>query len=295
MPSGFEILLVAALIAAGVIVWRLLSHRTDSTISDHRPVCAACSYPLGGWSSPRCPECGADAREIGVRVGPRVWRQVLMIAMVALSLFVIGPFVFGMFAWVFQENHVNWHARWTHQGRPIYFVSLAVKSHWRRFPPKADFDQRVVLVRLAPGQTGSWVNEEWKGTAPLAKVEFKFDHIQGPPQRSQMIEAVAKMAPEIPASAQANQALDLMRELDGLLNDVESGQLERRGFNPSRTSLFSGGSGGRGSGGSAHWLSAVCSLLFLVGWIFLLVRVVKRHRPGWRPARTDEWEIARTD
>ena len=58
--------------------------------SDARPCCARCWYPLGGWSGSNCPECGADARALGVANGPRHGRALALVLALCAAVGVLA-------------------------------------------------------------------------------------------------------------------------------------------------------------------------------------------------------------
>jgi hypothetical protein len=295
--AGHEALLLIALLATGVITWWLIARRKHQTVmGDHRPACANCLYPLGGWSSSRCPECGADVKDLGVRTGPQFSLHLLHFAVIILAFIIVVPLTINLFSWVFAQRQVHWDAQWTHKHERLYFVTLNVNAKWRRFPPTADFDQHVIVMRLPEQHTGVWFNHEWRGTAPKAKMEFRFNQSQPTPVASELLAAIEAVAPELSESARQKDAEEVAAELASLRTDIKEGRLSDRGFDPAIASSFSGGSGGSGGGDQAHWLSGICTLLAIIAAIFFPIRAINRaYKPGWRPARPEEWTFPRVD
>src|SRR5688500_1806739 len=90
--AGLEAILILSLLALGLIAWWLIArYAHQSRMSDHRPACSNCFYPLGGWSSSRCPECGVDVKSQGVRTGPQISLHLLQFAVIVLAFITVGP------------------------------------------------------------------------------------------------------------------------------------------------------------------------------------------------------------
>lgn len=87
-----------AVVAAALWLTSLITRRQDRTLAAARSeayeVCGNCDYRVQGWSSPVCPECGVDARDVRPRLVPATtWRSEVLLALpgaAAVLLIVAG-------------------------------------------------------------------------------------------------------------------------------------------------------------------------------------------------------------
>ena len=282
--------LVLLMIAAAISIReRYVARRAG--MSSTRPVCAACMYPLGGWSTSRCPECGADAQEVGVRIGPETPRHVLSALIVLVGIFGIGHLGFAAFGWLFATAQFNWHAHWSAAGPPQYHVTTTASWRWRRFPQRNDLAGDIQFVRLGNSTDGAWVNGRWRGQEPEAKWTIDFAEGDAAPTRTAIAEAVSHVAGSTPADQQQAQIDALHGELASIWASAATGDFGTRNYAvPPPGGFFTGGSGGYGGGRGAHWLASVCSLVVVVAFIVASARAVnRRYRPGRRGVEPGEW------
>lgn len=162
------LLLLLAWCAWGVA--RLVRERRQmrqARISDARPACARCLYPLGGWTSPSCPECGIDVRREGVRVAPRGRALAVTIALVALTILLVTPLTLLLSNRLFQESTGQQSILYEIRSMPGTFVGLDVRAQSRQLPPQHELMLTIRITVLPPEATGTWVNDRWQGSAPL--------------------------------------------------------------------------------------------------------------------------------
>ncbi len=139
------IALVILLLAVPVVVqvaWEVRTVRRAG-MSDATPVCANCHYPLGGWSSPRCPECGKDIQAIGVRTGPRIQQVGLGVLVVLSSIFVIGPVSWNGIGWVLDKKESETEMFFSSESLSALRVRVVSAYQWSRFPPKNNLQTSV--------------------------------------------------------------------------------------------------------------------------------------------------------
>lgn len=103
-------LALAALVARNAIVDALERRRVASAgISTARPGCAGCLYPLGGWSSSHCPECGSDVETLGVRIGPKAVHRGFVGLTWGLLAFMGLPVSIGLASWLLRIQSQSVH------------------------------------------------------------------------------------------------------------------------------------------------------------------------------------------
>ena len=146
MAIGLLILLVAVAVVVQIVLEVRTARRAG--MSEATPVCANCHYPLGGWSSPRCPECGQDVQAIGVRPGPHVRRIGLRVLVVVCSIFVVGPMSWSVFGWVFDAKESHWDRRFVSLSIDRLTVHFFSEYSWRRFPPTTTLQTTLVISRF---------------------------------------------------------------------------------------------------------------------------------------------------
>lgn len=294
-----EVITLLALGIACIAIERTIRSRREvqrSGMSDAHPVCANCLYPLGGWSSSHCPECGADVAKIGVRIGAQTPRMLLTIIIVLGAFFGVGMFSLMLFSTLFAERSCQWQASWKSLDPPEFHITTTVESEWRRFPPRDTFHARMIFVRLAADSTGSWINGEWKGSTPPAQTSLTFDQDESTAGLEAITNAIHLVAGDTPEALRHQQADDIWRGLTGIRRSAENGLLQDRNYAIPVSSRFIGGSGGCASRAGSHWLAFVCSIIAFVVAVGLPIRVMnRRYKPGWRRVRPDEWAMPRRE
>jgi hypothetical protein len=163
-----EVLAVAGIVVAFVAassLWLRVRRSRSAGATDARPCCTRCWYPLGSWSGSKCPECGADARVLGVATGARFGRVLaLMLALcAAVIVFSVGHVLAHAFdrvlvaaqrwTWVAASSgaRVRFEARY---GGPLHDDGLG--ATWFRgrlefWPPKStDGEPKITLLFDGP-------------------------------------------------------------------------------------------------------------------------------------------------
>jgi hypothetical protein len=295
MLLAFALLIVLMIAIIAVAIGRRRAKRAG--IGPNTPVCANCLYPLGGWSSPTCPECGSNVMRIGVRIGPQTPRQLLIALICIAGVFGTGLFATTGFGWIFETRHTRWHSRWMSKDMPRYYVTMAGTWNWKRFPRSNELVAEIDFVRLEGLNSGSWMNGKWTGSKPLARQTITFNAGDDVPTIEAIKQAVEAMTPESTPELRVQQAENIWMELHNIWSSADDGTLHQRNHAASPAgNLFSGGSGGRSQRRWVGWQTPVLSVLAVIVFIVLGVRWVNRtYRPGWRKARVGEWEMFRRE
>jgi hypothetical protein len=117
--AAFVLPCIIIAVVAAVSLWLRVRRARAAGASDAAPCCVRCWYPLGGWSGSTCPECGADARALGVANGPRFGRALALVLALctaggALALGLVlarrfDPVAVGtvQYAWVSETSGVK--------------------------------------------------------------------------------------------------------------------------------------------------------------------------------------------
>jgi len=113
----FPCIIVA--VVAAVSLWLRVRRARAAGAADASPCCVRCWYPLGGWSGSNCPECGADARALGVANGARFGRALALVLALCAAVGVLAlglvlarrfdPVAVGtmQYAWVSESSGVK--------------------------------------------------------------------------------------------------------------------------------------------------------------------------------------------
>lgn len=295
------LLLVSAVSIAGGVVRATNSARRirRAGIGPYRPGCPACLYPLGGWTSPRCPECATDVAEHGVCARSDARRHARLVVATVLSLWV-GVATFGPVAGYLVgagDERVETHAR-SQVDRDVYAL-IAAERVWSRIPPRS---RRTVTVELfdtvAAKDELSFADARRAGMAGLRSATIT---VAGPPaepatdHEAHVRRALAdltqdRLSPEHCDAHAASIAAAIhagLRPPDG-----------RGASSPTVRAPFArtGGWSIRTVGpGDVRELVAVTGTLIAVFALTLPVRrFIRRRTPlGTRPPAPDEWATGR--
>lgn len=89
------LLLLIGVVAGGAAIVILLRRRKQAATG--APACGACGYEVAGLEQLRCPECGADLREVGIRtpqMGMMSARLLAVLAVLGWTLILPVPAIF---------------------------------------------------------------------------------------------------------------------------------------------------------------------------------------------------------
>ena len=286
-------IIVIVLLLSAIAIAAVAKRNARATgMSSHTPVCGNCLYRVGGWSSPICPECGSDIRNIGVRIGPRTPRHLLNMLIVLTSIFGVEWLCMVVFGWLFATANFSWHTRWTSADEPKYHITITAKWKWRRFPPHHDFTGTIDFVLVGPHVSGSWLNGRWNGPPPVAQAAIDFAGDEPAPSRQRIALAINVVASQVPSEIRERQINDVTAEIQGIWDSAANGTLNKRNYTvPPPGGRFTGGSGGYGGGSGAGWPAALLTFVAIVAFAVIGTTIVNRtYEPGWRNAHIGEWE-----
>jgi hypothetical protein len=203
--SCMFVLLVPGLLLLGVAAarWRADAARfRRAGVDGARPGCASCLYPLGGWSGPRCPECGVDVRESGVRTGPTTSRRMAGWGAGLLAVGVTLPLVSIGAGWLLHTTQATRRLSLV-AGSPAHQVEFVITRDQARVPPT---DEILVDVTIRPPGSG--------GQAPGWTGRFAGGHAV--PDAVAMSQAIVTGASVDPAHPELAAAADELTRLIAL-------------------------------------------------------------------------------
>lgn len=263
-----------------------------------RPVCAHCTYALGGWPTPVCPECGQDVRRVGVRAGGSP-AAIVLAGVVASAVVVLGaPFVamLVMAAMPTSRSISDMHLTWQHSNGTLQtdYWRQAYDESWRR---RAWSTGEVEISRR--GRTAPVV----KGSAPSPVVPLALQGDGGPPPRDQLERAMRFVDPTI-----SDEELDLLATglIDMVNQHVSSTALMPTGATSAAASGFAVSAGrpdtsgptaecvswqsGRRTSSWNRWYHWVATFGATSAIALLVLRAAHRSRArGWRAVSEGEW------
>ena len=262
-------------------------------LTQERPGCAKCFYTLGGWSSSICPECGADARLAGVRVGTSTMQSSLQILVIVVALVIVAPALVELAVLVSSVTYGHQQLKFESVKVDRLHVNVDITFMSRTWPPAHEYAGTLSVVRLEPDvRGGRWVNGRWKGP-PMPERELAFD-LEMPLGEIAIREAIAAIVDaqvyDAEITAVATDYLVLLEDI--LANQRTTRRPLRRMSIPGVSSSafeFRGGGGG-GSGGrmwAVMWIPVILALIGVIaaGWW----GIGRWCRRGWRPLIENEW------
>lgn len=295
MPCFELMLMVAAIVIAPmfVAVWMEQRAAARARMSDASPVCANCHYRVGAWSSSVCPECGRDIRRIGVRTGPRTADLIAAAAVVAVSLFGIGPLAYMVLSQIFTAADSSAQLRYLSTTLDGWYLRFETEYSWQRFPPDFDSESSLLFTQILEDKPGgTWYNGRYFGPAEHRTHEIKYNDRTGPPTASELRRAIEQVVPEGTAEPVVTAHVDAVMELVTLATDQQQHGL----FRLHDLQVFeSGPVKARGGGGSFGYREpgwAAMALTVIVVAVCLAVGLVvtgRFVRSGWRLPRANEW------
>lgn len=295
MLAGMLPLIAVACLAALIVHWGWQRHRARRAgISPDAPGCARCFYIARGWNSSACPECGADARQVGVVTGPRLNLALKLIATAALSLAIMYPACMLISGWLFVRHAEIGMWRFIMPGPPGYTVHIRTRRESGFLVPER-YDTELIIDpsnTIGPISVATSRREgHWEAQQPedgASDAEWKRHHF-GPGAEAPNTETVAQFV----VDAIGGGVTVLVHGQAGVIaNQIAASRAGAPG-----SVKYAGGGASAGSGWSSYiWRPAaigslIAPLLAALGAVLLVYR---RHRPGWRPAREGEWLEAPT-
>jgi hypothetical protein len=263
----------------GLAIWYLMPKESAGSAP---PGCGRCGYPLGSWSSPKCPECGADVRETGVRTGARRVGRLAFVLVVLPAPLVAGAAGAGA-AKLTEVTRGNSSFSFSPPG-PDLFVIVRGTSVTRRFPPIEQRTMEATLLRVPPDSPRVTRAFQWGGESPLAERMLTIDPDNLPDQTTIMAAWRDVLGPN------ADDAR--VRELSILLRRALRESVALSGprlVSPPSVQGFGGGSGG-GSSTSSGASFPLTILVVFIAWS-LGGRWLSRRlgRPALRDVHDGEW------
>lgn len=296
LPALLTALFAVLIFGAGLQVARERSIARAAGMSQATPVCAGCHYRLGGWTSPRCPECGVDVRVSGVRTGPRPSQFLLGLVVILLSLFIVAPVMTAATSLIFATKNQRTHGRITSTERPEFHVSFAIDSEWRRFPPRARHETELTFLAFTePSVRGAWINGRFVGSTPRREATLRFDHEDGPADElgGEVIDVAVRevLGADVDEATVAAHARAVEKLLRTAVASQSRGELDvQLLLTWADGPLRGGGGGGQAGGTGTAWPGPVLTILTVVASVWVVLRRLGRsRRRGWRRPTTDEW------
>ena len=120
-------------------------------ISTDTPICAQCRYTAVGWTSPICPECGANATYDGLRVGIRRKAVYLDAILMAAFLGIVMPIVIAVVNHVFDAQKTQGNIDFAFVELPRLGLSFTYAQTKADVLPLDAYDADVVIVNLDDG------------------------------------------------------------------------------------------------------------------------------------------------
>ena len=277
-------------------LWREERRARAAGMSETTPVCSQCHYPVGSWSSPRCPECGSDIRQVGVRTGPRISAFLFGLVILLVGFFIVAPLAAITTGWVFQSRNTGSQVEYQSSSIKNLHVLVEAESSWRRFPPRDDFEVSIALTKfLEFPSTGAWVNSRYVGPAKRREQTVRIPSVNEATSRTRIEQAIRQVVePEMDEAIIAEHAQALDTLATEIFESKSNGKFDSqsgfpRAVGPLKSFGTVGMSSSSGSGG-APILSAV---LAAVATIWIGYRLSRKWcKSGWRLPRKREWEYA---
>ncbi len=282
-----------------VIAWLIFVAVQDSRamrragVGAGRSGCANCFYPLGGWSSSTCPECGTDVCERGVRVRSKAPRLILLIAVLAGSILVARPIASFVSPLVFHESHGNVHITYQLTADVEALVSLRLEYRIARFPRRRSTDATLHLLRSSGAAGASWIDGRWTGQPPRAERVFNFTDNSAAPDWTELRAVLAKISPDLPLEEARRAEDNLVLIVREVLVAMKTGTAPFDSLTgiPTGNGLTQSGSG-YAMRKSTTWPAGYAPLLVMLACLvggLVYVQKRSRHRPEQRAAHDGEW------
>lgn len=288
-------------------------------MSETTPVCPRCFYRLGGWSTPRCPECGTDVVEKGVRTGGIVTRPLVVLALVGLSV-AAGALARRAATPLFMRTTSAGHAIfWDWPSRReardgVMPMTSTILWRCRRWtvPPRIRIDG-AIAVNLDDSRkvgTGDWIQtwtDEWSWEVPDdtrlfdGRQSLEFSERSAPTAEA-IADALRAAAPYAQPDGRIERiARELAAHVDAIIDLAPTHGLgERRADWPDSLGWEHGNLVPDGTlmvDGITYGIrrvptwprDAVAIVVVLLGWWWSWRRVRRGALPGWREVRHGEW------
>jgi hypothetical protein len=277
-------------------LWREERRARAAGMSEITPVCSQCLYPVGSWSSPKCPECGSDIRQVGVRTGPRISAFLFGLVVLLVGFFVAAPLVGITTGWVFQSRNISSQVEYQSGSIKNLHVLVEAKSLWRRWPPRDDFEISVALTKfLEFPSEGAWIHGRYIGPAKQLMQTVRITSVNDATSRTRIEQAIRQVVePEMDEAIVAEHAQALDTLATETLEARSNGKFDfQSGFPRAAGPLKSFGTVVVSSGPGSKWppiLSAALAALATIWFGYRLSR--KWCKSGWRLPKKREWEDA---
>lgn len=267
-------------------------------IGPDRPGCPSCLYPLGGWSGPRCPECGTDVAEAGVRFQSecrqRRWLAVATVATLWIGLPSVGLLA-GFLAAAGDESFTSDAQS---ECDPGVRVRLEVEHAWSRVPPRSRRSAGVELFDTA-GATGTvkLLDGRPTGLAGLRATAISFDQAP-PPMRAEIQDRVWRGLSELTEGRLSDEDLSahaaaIAIPLDAALRLGIGSDVGRPKLGLPFINAGWGMSRGVNSGALRPVLAMVGTLAAVLAMLVCVRRAVQRRTSdGLRACEANEWASA---
>ena len=284
LPLVLGVLLVGVIVALVIVplLFRELRTMRRAGMSQHAAVCASCHYPLGGWSSSRCPECGADCESDGVRVGLSTIRPVRYGLMIAT--FLLGaPVCFVVIALLLHESYRSLSAIGEPESRPGWTVSVEVEDAWRGDPARRDRTITVALSRRGGASPPPIRTDDVDDAAFIASLDAAVAQVIGGAASPDRPDALTPDA----ARAAINRIIRGTAELDTPPDSGAHSQL----FLDEQWVILGGGSG---SGSRVTLINYVVFGAVMIVLLWCCIPLARRlGSDGVRPPHANEWVAVR--
>jgi hypothetical protein len=265
-------------------------------MSETTPVCSQCHYPVGSWSSPKCPECGSDIRQVGVRTGPRISAFLFGMVILLMAFFVVAPLVAMATGWIFESRATASQVDYQSSSIPNLHVLLEAESSWRRWPPRDDFGLSIVLTKfLARPSGGSWINGRYDGPANRREQTVRIVNAADASNRTRIEQAIRQVVePETNQTIVAEHAQALDTLSTEILESQSNGKFDFQFSYPRADGpLKSFGTVVVSSRYGSGWAPIVTAALAALATIWIGYRLSRKWcKSGWRLPKKREWEYS---
>jgi hypothetical protein len=270
------LLLLVAVVTVVVIAALVLQEKWRirvAGISESRPACPRCFYPLGGWGSSRCPECGCDIRVEGARIGGREHRLLGMIGL-GLAIVVLDAVVLNALPNWFRQERGEYDATMSPAKGPAYRVRITAVGTWPYM-----FERQRVNINLT-----------FSGSSSNATVP-RIDDESSIPTVESLASSIATTSSSAVDANVREQAAVLRNILLEPYQKMDRAEFRRmmQGSWMDELQDWSRGSSHRFETQTMPWVQGAFLLLSILVTLPVMVFAYRRLPGGTRPAMEDEW------
>lgn len=248
-------------------------------ISDASPACGKCLYPMRGWGSPVCPECGSSTLKVGVITGSTKARRLALCFVTCGAVFLFGTgMVMAQMTLTIRTTVID--QVWTSSE----FAWLSSNLEWRqRHGPFGAVERPV--ARLTVSASGGQSSPEERATRVVEWTDPTMS-----PTHEAVVKAIEDVAGDrIDASATRKHATAM---LNGLKPTMRGARSPSGGSQPHTFAPWSGG-GNFSVEASRHWIASLVWLPLILGVVGVIV-VRRKISTGRRAVREQDWGGAKS-